>query len=703
MFGLNRLSIQSKMIVLLLVVSLSSIAIVAAVAYQQGYRAITGATRNHLIGMQQSKRTALRTKMESLREQVIAISDSRLVIDGCRAFSAAFKKISDEKLSSQQSTDLAKFYHDSFLPELAQAIDGEPVLEQYLPADGAAQYLQYHYIAENPHPYDKKSLLVSAPAEKGGYDDAHGQLHPLFARQARIFGFEDILLIDPDTLNIVYSYQKTVEFGTNLENGPYSNTRLAAAARAIRSAKDRDDFKVADFEGYRPSMNRPMGFALSPVFDGQRMIGLLALQFPIDSFVMLMSGNYRWREEGLGDTGEVYLVGADRLLRTRSRFMKENPEEFLKTLEGNGVNPRTISRIKAQNNVMGILSAPSETVQRGLNGETGIDTTINYRRREVLSAFSPIDLDSIRWVVLAEMEVEEANRPIRELARKVLVISCGTALAVSLLALLASHMLVRPLRLLADGARRLGEGQTDIRVDLKSQDEFGELGEVFNRMAANIQSQTEKLEHQVRDNQELLLSILPASAVAQRREGDEKASRQFTDVSVLFAELTGLEELNQSVGETKALSILGDLIADLDEAAERLGIEKVKTIGGSYLAVCGLSVSRPDHIRRIVQFAQEATRIVATFQREQQVDLGLVVGMNSGPVVGGVVGRKKFLYDLWGDTVTIAKKLTGGTSGASLRVTTAVRERLGDQFQFEGPHMIDLPGKPALEMWHVVG
>ncbi|MFM9068548.1 MAG: adenylate/guanylate cyclase domain-containing protein, partial [Planctomycetota bacterium] len=129
----------------------------------------------------------------------------------------------------------------------------------------------------------------------------------------------------------------------------------------------------------------------------------------------------------------------------------------------------------------------------------------------------------------------------------------------------------------------------------------------------------------------------------------------------------------------------------------------VKTIGGSYLAVCGLSVSRPDHVRRIVQFAQEANRIVGVFQREQQVDLGLVVGMNAGPVVGGVVGRKKFLYDLWGDTVAIAKKLTGGNVTAALRVTTSVRERLGDQFQFEGPQLIDLPGKPSMEMWSVIG
>jgi class 3 adenylate cyclase len=189
-------------------------------------------------------------------------------------------------------------------------------------------------------------------------------------------------------------------------------------------------------------------------------------------------------------------------------------------------------------------------------------------------------------------------------------------------------------------------GETDVKVHVPSRDEFGELARVFNQMSDSIRAQTEKLESQIRENQELLLSILPASAVAQRQEGDERASRQFTDVSVLFAEIQGMEELGREVGEAKSLSILGDLVAAFDEAAERFGIEKVKTIGGTYLAVCGLSVNRPDHARRVIQFAQEMGNIVSIYNREQTADLSLAVGVNAGPVVGGVVGRRKFLYDL---------------------------------------------------------
>jgi class 3 adenylate cyclase len=274
-------------------------------------------------------------------------------------------------------------------------------------------------------------------------------------------------------------------------------------------------------------------------------------------------------------------------------------------------------------------------------------------------------------------------------------------LAVALLALMFSHLLTRPLRALTEGALRLGRGETDVKVRVKSRDEFGELGRVFNQMSENIKLQTERLEGQVRENQELLHSILPASAVAQRQEGDEKANREFADVSVLFAEIVGMEELGEKLGEAAALSSLGDLIEAFDEAAEESGIEKVKTIGGSYLAVCGLSVTRPDHVRRIIQFAQQMERIIGVFNRDEKAQLAISIGINSGPVVGGVVGRRKFLYDLWGDTVTIAKKLSAGNSTA-IRVTSQIRERIGDQFNFGASHKIEAEGKAGIEAWEVV-
>lgn len=701
MFGFNRLSIQSKMILLLLMVALSALSVMAWIGYITGKSSLERSVKNQLKGIQVAKTTALKTRLESLRDQVVSMSDSRIVLDGMRAFAKAYDDLANAKVDPQEAQQVKNFYNTVFIPKLREQIAAEPLVEQYIPTTPLSTYLQFHYLAANPHPYESKSLLNDAPGDTSSYRAIHEQLHPSFSRAAKIFGFEDILLIDARNLDIVYSYAKTSEFATNLQNGPYSNSKLARKAKELLSAQDRDAYKIADFEAYRPSLGLPMAFALSPIFDGSSMIGILALQFPVDSFNFLMTGGGKWREEGLGETGECYLVGPDLTMRSRSRFMMENPQAFVAELREMNISPVIVNQIEKQGNVLGVLPVDSKPAREAMNGESGIMEDYDYRRKKVISAYGPIELDSLRWGVLAEIDADEAYAPIRDFGRKVLMTASAMALLSSLLALLFSNWMIRPLRQLIEGARRLGSGESDVQVAVGTKDEFGELGKVFNSMSRNIKTQTDKLAQQVRENEELLGSILPASAIAQRREGDERASQEFADVSVFFAELIGLEDFSREAGETKALSVLGDLIVSLDEAAEKFGIEKVKTIGGAYLAVCGLSVSRPDHTRRMAQFAQEAVRIVAHSHREFKAELNVAIGINSGPVVGGVVGRRKFLYDLWGDTVTIAKKLAVGNGESSILVTQSVRDRIGDQFQLEGPIQVDLDGRAPIEAWQV--
>lgn len=700
MMRLSRLSIQSKMILLLLSVTLASVSLIALAGYSSAREILARSVENQLQGIRVAKTTAMKTMLEALRDQVVSMSDSRAVIEGMSDFRRAYRELSIKALAPGQEQELKGFYEVQYLPALTKYIKGEPVLEQYVPTNPAQRYLQYHYIASNPNPYFKKHLLDKAAGDTTPYGAAHDKWHKVFSRAVAIFGFEDLMLVDAESLEVVYSYQKTVEFATNLETGPYADTNVGDRLRVLRSSRDRGDFKIADFESYRPNLGLPMGFAMSPIFDGSQMIGIIVLQFPIENFNRVLSGNYNWEQEGMGKTGESFLVGQDRRMRSRSRFMYEDPQGFLTALRESGASSEVIDQIQRQNTVMDNLTVTSESVDAALRGRSGIARVSDYRGKRVLSAYGPIDLDSLRWAVLTEIDEAEANAPIREFGRRVVIISTALVLGVSLLALLVSSLLTQPLRRLTDGARRLGAGETGVVVPVKSKDEFGELATVFNSMSESIHAQTELLEQQVRENQELLLNILPASAVAQRQEGDEHARQEFADVTVLFAEVCGMEALGSKVGDGDALSALSDLVAAFDEAAETFGIEKVKTIGGAYLAVCGLSVSRPDHSRRVILFAEEMQRIVGIFNREHHAELKLAVGINSGPVVGGIIGRRKFLYDLWGDTVAIAKKLAAD-SAVAIRVTTAVRERMGEQFQFQGPDKVHVPGHPEIEAWKV--
>jgi len=698
---LGRLSIQSKLILLLLAVTLASIGAVAWIGYSSGRDSLAQATADRLTALRVGKTATLNAMLRSLRDEVISLSDSRRVVEGMRDLRAAFRDLGARPLAAAEQARLEAFYAGEFLPQIGRILDVRPEPEQYVPAGAAGRVLQYRAIVANPHPYGAKQTLTEFPDDDSAYARLHAELHPSFARTVRIFGFEDLMLVDVDTLDVVYSYQKTTELGTSLADGPYAGTKLAAKVREMCGDKDRDDYRVVDFERYRPSLCRPMGFVISPIFDGARMIGILALQFPVDAFNTVLTNGFDWRAEGLGETGECYLVGPDRTLRSRSRGMYEGPDAFLAELRTAGVPAATVDQMQRQGSGLCVLPVGNEAVEEALRGRAGLMQVRDYRGVPVYSAYGPVELGTVRWALLTEIDVAEADAPIRRFGSKVFGVASGLALGSSLVALLFAHLLTRPLSALADAARRLGAGETDVSVPVGSRDEFGQLGSVFNDMAANIRRQKQELESQMQRNEELLLSILPASAVEQRRAGDERASREFADVSVLCAELVGLAPLAARIGETRALAAVGDLVAAIDEAAEAAGVEKVRAIGGTYLAVCGLSVQRPDHVRRIVGFARDVERIVRAFARDQQADLKAAIGVNCGPVVGGVMGRTKFLYDLWGDTVVVARRLAE-SGDAAIRVTARVRERAGDLCEFRGPEPVAVEGRPPIETWSLV-
>src|SRR5262249_3631055 len=220
-------------------------------------------------------------------------------------------------------------------------------------------------------------------------------------------------------------------------------------------------------------------------------------------------------------------------------------------------------------------------------------------------------------------------------------------------------------------------------------DEFRELADSFNEMTRNLKAQSELAEQKTRESEELLLNILPGPAAARLRDGEEQISESHADITVLFADVVGFTELAESVPADRAVGLLNDLVTAFDEVAERHGVEKVRTVGSSYLAACGLSVQRPDHTRRLVEFGQDLLRIVRRFNQERGANLGVRVGINTGPVVGGVVGRTRFIYDLWGATVNVARGLAAGEVN-TVRVTQKVRDRLSDLYEFEGPLEVEV-------------
>ena len=203
----------------------------------------------------------------------------------------------------------------------------------------------------------------------------------------------------------------------------------------------------------------------------------------------------------------------------------------------------------------------------------------------------------------------------------------------------------------------MSAGHLDVQVPLHPIHEYRRLGEAFNEMVKSLGASRTALDRKIEENEQLLDSLLPASGAAQVRGGTGDRPQTFADVTVAYVKLSGLDALSHQIGEEASMSMLSDLVAAFDEAADQHGAEKVRTIGSSYLAASGLSAERPDHTARMVEFAREVVRIVARFNADRQSHLTAEIGINAGPVIAGLVGRRRFIYDLWGDTVRLAREI----------------------------------------------
>ena len=272
-------------------------------------------------------------------------------------------------------------------------------------------------------------------------------------------------------------------------------------------------------------------------------------------------------------------------------------------------------------------------------------------------------------------------------------------LLVTAIAAIYSHYFVRPIHSLIDGFRKVGKGQTDVVVKVKAKDEFRELSNSFNEMVRHLNYQQQLVKEREQENEKLLLSILPEPVAQRLKNGEESIADDFPNVTVLFANLPGFNELANSLSPNETVTLLNDLVTAFDEAAERYGVEKVKTIGSAYMAVSGLSIPRIDHTKRVIDFAIEMALILHSFNRERNTDLKIRIGINSGEVVAGIVGRSKFIYDLWGDTVNIAHRLQAKARDNSIQISDRVYSTITDNYDFESVPDMEIPGKGKLVVW----
>jgi len=216
------------------------------------------------------------------------------------------------------------------------------------------------------------------------------------------------------------------------------------------------------------------------------------------------------------------------------------------------------------------------------------------------------------------------------------------------------------------------------------------------------QETAQRLAIEQQKSENLLLNILPQPIAQRLKQAPQSIADGFADATVLFADIVGFTQLSAQIPPEALVALLNQIFSTFDQLAEKHGLEKIKTIGDAYMAVGGLPQPRADHAQAVTRFALDLQDAVDKFNWETGHSLALRIGINSGPVVAGVIGIKKFIYDLWGDTVNTASRMESHGTPGTIQITETTFALIQDEFQIEAIGSVPIKGKGEMMTYRVV-
>lgn len=438
---------------------------------------------NNLTSQKALVKSKITAYFDMIEKQLTLMAKSQHTIQAANDFSGSYYQYSNSKDSQVNSSNVKRYYDEKFATVYFETTNTQPEINPLASKLSASSLaLQADYIATNKFDLGAKDTL-NKTGNGTDYDKVHGQYHPDFAAFVDTFEFYDLFIVDAVQGDVIYSVFKEIDFATNLNNGSFSQSGLAQAYREGK-ALAKGEFFLTDFSAYMPSYEAPAGFVSTPIFDDNNVIAVLILQMPIDAINHIMTQNQKWGESGFGQSGEVYLVGPDKTLRSQSRFYVEDPAAYLALFEE--MNAPETQSIKAKGTTITLQKVDSVSATRGLAGETGFGIIEDYRGVNVLSTYSPIKLGNLSWAIISEIDEEEAFKSARVLEKNLAYITLIAVVVLTTLfvfiALFMTSKLIGPIVKMGEHFQSLTSGDTDltIKVPRSTIPEINTISHSFN-------------------------------------------------------------------------------------------------------------------------------------------------------------------------------------------------------------------------------
>jgi|ETNmetMinimDraft_16_1059900.scaffolds.fasta_scaffold01500_5 diguanylate cyclase (GGDEF)-like protein/PAS domain S-box-containing protein len=558
----KKKSIKTKLLTTFLLIGILSITITGFIFYLNAESTLKKVHFNHLTSIRETKKRQVETYFDQVRNQIITFSEDQMIIDAMKRFRKAFYEVkkgnefNDSKIS-QYISGIKDYYDEEFLTRLNANMKEKRGIVQYWPENAEAIILQYHYIVNNPNPTGSKGNLEMA-TDGSQYSRIHSKYHPIILDYQKRFGYYDIFLVDAQTGDIVYSVFKEVDYATNLLAGPYKDTNFARVFREARNTPDKEFVKLVDFEFYDPSYADPASFIASPIFDGDKKIGVLVFQVPADEINQVMTGNYNWGNEGLGESGETYIAGSDYKMRNDSRFIIEEPDRYFELIEQIGTDKEVINQIKSHSTSIMFQEIRTDAVGDALNGNTNTKIIDNYRGIPVLSSYTPLSIEDVNWVMLSEIDKEEAFASLDVIRNRIVFITLIISTIIAIIAFFISKKISIPILQLAKGMDDISKGDFSRRVNIASKDEIGNLANSFNKMTDNLVGSNVKEE----------------KAVEELKHSNEELSKSHERLEIEIAEHKQSEvqilKLSHAIEQGPTAVVITDVKGNIEYVNHRL-------------------------------------------------------------------------------------------------------------------------------------
>jgi methyl-accepting chemotaxis protein len=561
-FSLLNSSLKVRLVTVFLLISLLPMALVAWLGYQQASSALKEEADAKLTAIREIKKSQIEAYFGTIAGQAETLSQNTVVIESVSEFESAFRNLPAELATAGievEDSSLKSYYNTQFAPRYAEG-GGTSNVAGLIPTDDSVKAAQFLYMTSNSNPTGSKHLMDDA-GDGSTYSAVHAKYHPAMRSFLEEFGFYDIFIADPHNGNIIYSVFKEIDFGTSLKNGAYANTNFAEAYRLAASANTPGESFLVDYAEYPPSYLAPASFMSSPIFDDNELVGVLLFQMPIDSINAVMQ-----TREGMGESGETYIVGPDNLLRSDSRFSEEST--LLK------------------------LEVDTDAANQALAGNTNTQVVDDYRGVPVLSAYAPLAIDGVEWAMLAEIDEAEVLAPANSLLKVTLIVVGISGLIVAIVGFFFARQIANPVQVVAASVQELatrvfpslarsaeaiaaGDLTVKIAVDtekvvVKSKDEIGQMAGAFNDMVDQVDGLGYSLNTMVEGMSTLIREVRETADYVAGASGElTGAAEQAGDATEGIAS-TSQQVAKGAQDQAKSVQSSNDLIAELTIGLENI-------------------------------------------------------------------------------------------------------------------------------------